>query len=179
MSSEAVGRRYGRAVFDLAREGKVEGAVAQDFQNFARMFAQSDLLRSAMGDPLVSDDAREKVLAELVQRLELSPLSQNAIRFIARKGRVDAIGAIAAELARLVDEASGVLRAKVSSATPLDAAYLDKLRGELERSTGRKVELSHTVDPSLIAGIVTRIGDRVIDGSLRSRLQSLRDQTRS
>lgn len=179
MSYEAVGRRYGRAIFELAREAKSEAAIARDFQSFAKTYEQSADLQRALGDPLVPEGARENILSDVVAKLELSPLAQSAVRFIARKRRMGAISAIASELARLVDEASGLVRAKVSSAAPLDAAYLDKLRAEIERATGRKVQLTHTVDPSLIAGIVTRIGDRVIDGSLRARLDSFRDLPRT
>jgi F-type H+-transporting ATPase subunit delta len=79
------------------------------------------------------------------------------------------------QLEKLVDDDAGVLRAEVTSATPLNESFLAKLRTELESATGKKVVISHKQDPSLIAGIVTRIGDQVIDGSVKARLDSFRD----
>ena len=77
-------------------------------------------------------------------------------------------------LDRLSDEKAGVLRATVTSATALSDAYCDRLRGELEKRTGKKVVLDRAVDPSLLGGVITRIGDQVIDGSLKSRFATMR-----
>lgn len=175
MSHEAVARRYGKAIFDLAQGAGDAAAVSRELLSFAEAYESSRELRAALGNPLVDVQARDALLADLFGRLGLSPLAQNAIRFVVQKRRTEALPAIAAELARSVDEASGVLRADVTSASPLEAGYLDRLRGELEKRYGRKVALTTSVDPSLIAGIVTRVGDTVIDGSLRARLQSFRE----
>lgn len=175
MSYEAIARRYGKAIFDLARDAGEGQAVSRDFSSFAAAYESSAELRAALGNPLVALEARDALLTDLFGRLGLSPLAQNAIRFVVQKRRTDVLPAIAAELARAFDEASGVLRADVTSALPLDQGYLDRLRGELEKRYGRKIAISTSVDPSLIAGIVTRVGDTVIDGSLRARLQSFRE----
>ena len=86
-----------------------------------------------------------------------------------------AVPEIARQLGRLVDDDAGVLRAEVTSAGPLAEPFLAKLRAELEKSTGKKVKIEHRQDASLIGGVVTKIGDRVIDGSLKARLSSFRD----
>jgi F-type H+-transporting ATPase subunit delta len=87
-----------------------------------------------------------------------------------------ALPAIVRELRILSDKKRGVLRAQVTSAKPLTPAYLDRLKVQLEKMTGKKVEIDLTEDPELLAGVVARIGDRVYDGSLRSRLREMRAQ---
>jgi len=82
---------------------------------------------------------------------------------------------ISRQLAKLADEDGQIVRAEVVSAGPLTEAYLDKLRAELERATGKKVLIEQRQDKSLIAGVVTKIGDQVIDGSARARLANFRE----
>jgi F-type H+-transporting ATPase subunit delta len=82
---------------------------------------------------------------------------------------------VATYLREQADKRRGVLRAEVTTATPLSDAYYERLRAALEKSTGQKVVVDRRLDPALVAGVVTRIGDRILDGSLRTRLQSLKD----
>jgi F-type H+-transporting ATPase subunit delta len=105
----------------------------------------------------------------------ISELALSSLRLLAKRRRLGAVADVARELERMVDDDAGVLRASVTSAAALSEAYLDKLRQELEKATGRKVIISHRQDPSLVAGVVTRIGDKVVDGSVRARLSSFRD----
>jgi F-type H+-transporting ATPase subunit delta len=112
---------------------------------------------------------------DIAGRLGVGEKAKNTLRLLVRKRRIAAVPEIARQLARLSDEDAGVLRAEVTSAGPLSEAYLGRLRAELEKATGRKVAVSHKQDPSLIGGVVTRIGDQVIDGSVRARLAGFRD----
>jgi F-type H+-transporting ATPase subunit delta len=120
-------------------------------------------------------EAREAIAKDVAEALGLRPLTVNAFRLLARRQRLLALPELDAQLRRLVDEAESVVRAEITSAAPLGDAYLSQLRAQLEASTGRSVKLTCSVDPSLIAGIITKIGDRVIDGSARARLASFRD----
>src|SRR5262249_20765386 len=92
-----------------------------------------------------------------------------------RKHRFTALPEIARALSRLVDDDANLVRAQVTSAAPLSEAYLGRLRAELEKATGKKVVIAHSQDPSLLGGAGTRLGDRLIDGSVRARLASFRD----
>lgn len=170
MSFDSIGRRYAQAIFEIAKEEGDATTIARQLQEFAAVYASSDELRSVLESPLVESEARQSIVVEIAQKLGTSPVTSKAIRLITRKRRMRALPDIARHLERLVDQDAKVVRAEVMSAGPLSASYLERLRAELEKATQTKVVLSHSVDPSLIGGVVTRIGDRVIDGSIRSRL---------
>jgi F-type H+-transporting ATPase subunit delta len=171
VSFEAVGRRYAQAIFEIAKEQGALTAIARELGDFAATYRESAELRDALDNPLVPEEAREKILLDVAQRTGASETTQRALRVVFRARRLRAVPEIAARLVTLVDEDQKVLRASVTSAQPLSEAYLGRLRTQLEQATGNKVVLDASVDPSLIAGVVTQIGDRVIDGSLKSRLQ--------
>lgn len=175
MSTEAIARRYARAVFELGKEQKNLPVISRDLADFSTSFETSDDLRTVLGNPLVSEAQREAVLMEIGQKMSMSPTSMSTLRLLAQRRRLSALPEMVRQLEKLVDEDAGVLRAEVTSATPLTESFLAKLRAEIESATGKKVVVSHKQDPSLIAGIVTRIGDQVIDGSVKARLESFRD----
>lgn len=175
MSTEAIARRYARAVFELGKEEKNLSVISRDLTDFSAGFEKSEDLRTVLGNPLVSETQREAVLVEMGQKMSMSLTALSTLRFLAQRRRLFALPEMVRQLEKLVDEDAGVLRAEVTSATPLNENFLAKLRAELESATGKKVVVSHKQDPSLIAGIVTRIGDRVIDGSVKARLESFRD----
>ena len=175
MSYEAIGRRYARAIFDIGKETKTLPQLVKDIGSFAGVYASSEELRGVLSNPLVEEPAREALLREIAQRMNISELGLSSLRLLTKRRRLDAVADVARELERLVDDDAGVLRASVTSAAPLSETYLGKLRAELEKATGKKVVIVHRQDPSLVAGVVTRIGDRVVDGSVRARLSSFRD----
>jgi F-type H+-transporting ATPase subunit delta len=173
MSHSAIAERYARALFELADEGGQVSSVAGEIDRFADAYRSSPELERALGNPAVDEGSRDAVLKELGTNLSLSPLSLNTIRLMARRRRLGAITDVSAEIRRLADEKAGVLRATVTTARPLPEAYYQRLATELEKRLGRKVMIERKEDPSLIAGVVTRIGDNTIDGSVRGRLNAL------
>lgn len=175
MSAEVIARRYARAVFELGKEQKNLPVITRDLAEFSASLESSPDLRMILGNPLVSETQREAVLVEIGQKMSVSPTSLSTLRLLAQRRRLSALPEMVRQLEKLVDEDAGVLRAEVTSATLLSESFLAKLRAELESATGKKVVVSHKQDPSLIAGIVTRIGDQVIDGSVKARLESFRD----
>ncbi|WP_437676403.1 ATP synthase F1 subunit delta [Sorangium sp. So ce131] len=175
MSYEAVARRYGRAIFEIGKETGTLSALAREIQDASAMYNASEELRAVLDNPLLPETTREELLREVGARAAFSELTQNTLRLLARRRRLAALPEIARQLAILVDQDQNLARAVVTSAGPLSDGYLDRLRAELERATGRKISITHKQDPSLIAGVVTQIGDQVIDGSLRTRLSSFRD----
>jgi len=176
VSFEAIARRYARAIFEIGRDENNLGRLAEEIKNFADIYEGSDELRKVLDSPLVDETGREAVVKDIAQRLGLSPSGENTLRLLVRRRRMAAISEIARELARLVDEENRTVRAEVLSAAPLSDDYLSRLKAELEKATGQKVVLTVQQDPSLISGVVTKIGDRVIDGSVLSRLRSFREQ---
>jgi F-type H+-transporting ATPase subunit delta len=175
MSHEAIARRWAHAIFDLGKEaGKVE-SLTRDIKSFAEAYAQSAELSAVLDNPLVPDEAREAIVRDLAERLGLSSEASASLRLLTQKRRLATLPDLARQLARLADEDARVVRAEVVSAGPLTEAYLGRLRAELEKATGKKVLIAHKEDRSLIGGVITRVGDQVIDGSVRARLQSFKE----
>lgn len=175
MGAEMIARRYARAVFELGKEQKTLATLVRDLAEFSTSYEASQELRMVLDSPLVNEDQREAVLKEIAQRMSMSETALATLRLLTRRRRLSALPEMVRQLEKLSDDETGVLRAAVTSASPLSEGYLGKLRAELEKATGRKVVVTSTVDSTLIAGIVTRIGDQVIDGSVKARLESFRE----
>jgi len=173
VSAETVAQRYAQAIFDLGVETSNLSKLVEDVHQLAHLYQQTSDLKKILGNPLISEEARLATINDLADRLGLSPLGKNAAGLLARRKRMFALPAIAAELDRLADEKAGIARATVISAEPLSDAYEQRLTQELQLMTGKKIVLERKHDPDLLAGLVVHIGDHVIDGSARARLSEL------
>lgn len=176
MSHEAIGSRYAQALFDIGVENRNLAKLADEVDSFAQTYSSSEELRSTMDNPLIPEEQRDSLLDEIARRMGLSDVVKNTIRLLSRRNRLVVIPALARALRKMSDEKEGVLRASVTSAKPLPEPFAKRLQDELQKVTGKKIMLTREVDPSLIAGVVTRVGDTVIDGSLRTRLDGMRAQ---
>ena len=175
MSYEAVARRYAQAVFELGKESGTLVELSNQMTALAEVYAGSQELRSVLTSPLVEGAAQEAILTDIGKRLGASDTAIRTLRLLTQHRRLPALPDIARALSRLVDEDTKTLRATVTSAGPLSDAYLSKFRGALEKATGHKIEITAQSDASLIAGVVIKIGDRVIDGSARAKLRRFRE----
>jgi F-type H+-transporting ATPase subunit delta len=166
----AAAQRYAKAIFELGVEtGQLDELVRQ-VSVFADCYAESEDLEAVLDNPLVAHEQRDAIIKDLAQRLGLGELAQNAIRLLASRRRLIALPEIARRLGVFSDENAGVVRAIVTSAVALPDEYYRSLAQELETALSRKVVIEKKQDPTLIAGIVTQIGDNTIDGSVRGRL---------
>jgi F-type H+-transporting ATPase subunit delta len=175
VSYEAIGRRWARAIFEIGKESNAVAKLTADIGAFAETYAGNQELAEVLVNPLVPEAEREAVIVEIAQRMGLGEAATSTLRLLSRKRRLAALPDIARQLARLADEDQNVVRAEVTSAGPLTDDYLGKLRAELEKATGKKVVITHRQDRSLLGGVVTKIGDQVIDGSVRARLRTFRE----
>jgi len=175
MSHENIARRWGRAVFELGKESNTLAPLCRDMASFAELYSGSPELSGVLENPLVPEPAREAIIRDVAARLNLSETATSTLRLLGKKRRIVALPEIARHLARLVDADSGMVRAEVTSAGPLTEAYLGRLKSELEKATGKTVIITQKQDKSLIGGVITRIGDQVIDGSVRARLDGFRE----
>jgi F-type H+-transporting ATPase subunit delta len=175
MSYDVIARRWARAIFELGKETGSLGRLNDDISAFAAAYSGNAELSGVLDNPLLPEAQREAVIVEIAGRMGLSETAKGALRLLAQKRRVAALPLIARQLGRLSDEEQNVLRAEVTTAGVVGDEYLSKLRAELEKATGKKVSIVHRVDKALIGGVVTRIGDRVIDGSVKTRLSSFRE----
>jgi F-type H+-transporting ATPase subunit delta len=162
-------------LFEVARaEGQLE-AVEDDLFRFARVLEGSDELRSVLTDEAVPVSRRLGVVTDLLGT-RASPLSAALVSAVVAAGRARQLSAIADEFVRQAAASRQRAVAEVRSAVPLDPDQRQRLTEALTRATGRAVEVKVIVDPAVLGGVVTQVGDTVIDGSVRTRLDELRER---
>lgn len=171
--SSPVARRYAQAL--LADAESDVSAVAADLATVATTVRESRDLRLMLGSPIVPRDKKRRVV-EGVFGSTLRPRALAFLGFLFDKEREGMIGDVAEAFAALVDEQNGVETATVRVPAALGAAEEARLKTALEAQTGKTLRLDVTADPDMIGGIVVRIGDTVYDGSLRFRLDALRER---
>jgi F-type H+-transporting ATPase subunit delta len=169
-----VARRYAKAVFSLAQEQNAIDQITSEVRQVGDVVNGSPDLRAALSNPTVAPPVRKAIMTEILSRMGVSGTVRNAVLLITDHGRAASLPHIADALAQLADERAGRLRAEVTSAAALTEAQYQRVAAALERITGRKISLARNVDPTLIGGVVTRIGDKVYDGSVKSRIAELR-----
>jgi len=166
-------RRYASALLDLADERKALDAVAADLQALRGLIAESGDLRRLLTSPLYSRAQQSKAVASIMDKAGIGELPRRFVLVVADNGRLFAlpemIEGYLAELARRRGEVTAEVTSARSLSDGQQAALLDALR----LSVGSKVQLDLTVDPALIGGLVVKVGSRMIDSSLRSKLQRL------
>jgi F-type H+-transporting ATPase subunit delta len=175
MSESIVARRYAKALLEIGLEVGTLDALVNEMAAMAEVWASSAELRNAIENPLVAHDAKKAVINEVAARLGSSTTTRHTVLLLVDRRRAKALPHVAATLRELADARKGLLRATVTTAAPLSDSYYGRLQAQLETMTGKQVVVERRTDPTLIAGVVTRIGDRILDGSLRTRLESLRD----
>jgi F-type H+-transporting ATPase subunit delta len=175
MSYETIGRRWARAVLEIGKETGSLPRIEADLAAFAAACEASEELRAVLDNPLVPEGSREAIVLDVATKMGLDAATKSTLRLLAKKRRLRVLPDLVRHLARLADEDRGIVRAQVTSARPLGDDYLGKLRGELEKATGKQVIITQKQDPALIGGVVTKIGDRVVDGSVRARLAGFRE----
>jgi F-type H+-transporting ATPase subunit delta len=172
--SSTAARRYAEAAFEIAiRDGTVDD-WRRELDAAAGILADP-ALASAIRNPAIPTDVREAAVQKGLGTSVSAPVL-NLIRFMIRRGRIEDLDLVAAEFGRLVDQRNGIVHATATSALPLDKAELSALTARLEQMTDATVALSVETDPTLLGGLIVRVGDRLIDGSVRGRLERLRYQ---
>ena len=164
-------KRYALAIFQIALEqGEIE-RWQSDLQALDEALQEREFA-SFLGMPKVRLDQKVSVIREAFP--EMNPLAQNLLGLLVARGAVDTLPSIRESYGDLLDQHRGLERASVVSAVPLGDEQRERLAQSLRELMGKEIELTATVDPSIVAGMVARVGDRLIDGSARTRLQNLR-----
>jgi F-type H+-transporting ATPase subunit delta len=172
----SVARRYARALFQIGVDAGTFEALGQELSDLADLFAGSPELRQALENPVFKPSEKRAIVQKILPRVTPSPIVQSFALLLLERGRIRALPAIARAYRELGDQHAGRVRATVTSAQPLAAADLERVRQSLEQRTHKKVMVESQVDPSLIGGLVARVGDLVLDGSVRTQLASLREK---
>jgi len=171
---DTAARRYAEAAFEVAqRDGTVEAWRSE--LDAAGEIAADDQVGRMLGNPAVALETRTEMAESILGKTVSKPVL-NLIGLMLRRGRIEQLPRVAAEFRRLDNARQGITLATATSAAPLSPDEVQALTARMEQLTGGRVELDLRTDPSLLGGLVVRIGDRLIDGSVRGRLERLRNQ---
>ncbi len=174
--SSGIAQRYATALFELSTEEKSGlAALEKDVEALSSAIADSADFREVLSSPVYSRDDQSRAVAAVAKAMDLSPLMANTLALMATKRRLFALPQFAAALRDLIAEAKGEVTADVASARALSSAQAEKLAKALSSSFGKTVKLNATVDESLIGGLVVKVGSKMIDTSIRSRLAALQN----
>ncbi|HEV8516167.1 MAG TPA: F0F1 ATP synthase subunit delta [Candidatus Limnocylindrales bacterium] len=168
----ASGRRYAEAAFDLAVRDDTVDEWLDQLDRAATIGRDEDVAR-ILENPALPLRRREEVLERALGKNALPPL-RNLCALLLRRGRIDLLPQVARAFRQLQQRREGITEALITSALPLDDDEVRQITERLERRTGGRVEAEVEVDPSLLGGLQVRLGDRLIDGSVRGRLERLR-----
>jgi F-type H+-transporting ATPase subunit delta len=179
VAAEAIGvsglaGRYATALFELAGEQKSVDQVAEDLATVRAMLDQSEDLRRLVASPVIGRDEQASAMAALAKHAGLGDLATKFVGLLARNRRLFALAGTIRAYDALVAAQRGEVTAEVASARALSDAQTQSLIASLKSGTGSEVRLSASVDKSLLGGLVVKVGSRMIDASLKAKLQSLR-----
>jgi F-type H+-transporting ATPase subunit delta len=170
-----VAGRYASALFSLAQDSRETEAVAQSLAKLDALIAESPDLERLVRSPVFSAKDQLKALDVLLEREGISGIAANFVRLVAVKRRLFYIRQMIADYRKLYDASRGVTHAEVTSAFGLSDANLAALKDQLKAASGgRDVALDVKVDPSIIGGLIVKLGSRMVDGSLRTKLNAIR-----
>ena len=175
MKNLAIARRYAKALLLIGKEDGQTETYRKELGDVADLFEREKVLAQTICNPLYNAASREKVLVEVVKRLKLSRVMSSFLLLLFRKGRIGFLRSINDFYQKLADELKGVARASLVSAMTLPSETIEKVRSALSTMTGKEVVLEVAEDPELIGGIVTKIGDLVLDGSIKTQLLNMRE----
>ncbi|MGD8561806.1 MAG: ATP synthase F1 subunit delta [Desulfarculaceae bacterium] len=178
MISQIVAKRYAKALSEIGREDGNFEQYGQELAQAAELFQTAPELESTLANPAFDLESRSKLLTTFLDKLGLSPMVKNFFRLLLDRGRISATGDISQVYATMLDELRGITRAQVTSAAPLNDQEVSGIAEALRKVAGQEVQVEVTEDPSLIGGVVARIGDLVLDGSVRTQLESMKDSLR-
>jgi len=178
LTGNIIARRYAKALYALGKKkGDAELAVyGKDLDALTEVLEAAPVLLKVFANPVVGAEEKKSALMAVVEKLSLSPMVRNFLGLLAEKERLSYLPEIAAYFKTLLDASLGVVRGKLMTAVALAEPRQDEIKAKLESQTGKKLELTFGVDSSILGGVVLKVGDKVLDASIRAQLEILKDQ---
>lgn len=173
--SANIAGRYAQAVFDIAREDGSIDSLADEVASLAAVLKESADLRDMLASPMLSRDEQARALGAVAARMGLGATLRNTLALMAENRRLFALPQLVARLGELIAEVRGEVTADVVSAQPLSDEQSQRLTRTLAEKSGKTVKLNARVDEGLIGGMIVKLGSRMIDTSVRSKLASLQN----
>ncbi len=176
MNSETIARRYGTALADVVlKSGETEN-VTGELKQWQELFAANPDLGTVFGNPAIAHADKERVLEKLIARSKPSKTTSNFLRILLENGRLAELNVINDRFDSVLEERSGVISAAIITARDLPAGERSAFKTNLEKLTGKRVNIDFEIDQEIIGGVVTRIGSTVYDGSIKTQLENLKEQ---
>lgn len=169
-----VGERYAQALFELALQADAIAAVEKDLKALDAARLESADLRRLLASPLTPQSDKAKGLVAVAEALGVSELTRRFVGVLSNNGRAGALGPVVKAFAQLAADHRGAVAAEVITAVPLTPAQAEGVAAALRQALGKDPELSTRVDPAILGGLKVRVGSRLFDASLRSKLDSLK-----
>jgi F-type H+-transporting ATPase subunit delta len=175
VKSSVIARRYAKALILIGREDNRIDDYREAMGAFLSLLDREKQLAQVISNPVYSTANRRNVLQAVLEKTETPKVISAFLMLLFDKGRIVFLPGIYEYYNKLADEAKGIVKADLVSASELTSEVYEQIRGALSKLTGKEVVLEAKQDPALIGGVVTRIGDLVLDGSVRTQLQNMRE----
>jgi len=175
VNNMVLAKRYAKALFAVAKEEGNFTPYSKAIQAVAELYRTVPELRDALTNVIYPLDLREKVMVAILPSMGLTPVMGNFLKLLVQKRRAGILPEIAEAFQSMVDAENNLCQGTVVAAMDLAPELSDKVRETLEKITGKRIVLTTVVDPSIIGGIVAKVGDLVLDGSIRSQLAALKE----
>lgn len=175
MTSTVVARRYAKALFAVAQEDGKFDEYCQVLNAMGELVSQYPQVKDALVNPLYPLDVKAKVMEELIKAMAAPQIMANFFKLLVTKRRAGIIPEIVKKFQGMVDAHENISRGIVVTATEIQDSLMGRIQETLEKITGTKVVLEKKVDPSILGGMIAKVGDMVVDGSIKTQLMGLKD----
>jgi F-type H+-transporting ATPase subunit delta len=169
----SVSGRYAKALFDLAQDENRLDEIADELDRLGALLDENADLERLISSPVFSRAEQANVLARVLEKMQVSGLATRFIALLSKNGRVNHIRSIIAAYHALLAQERGEITAEITSAVKLSAAQVKKLQAALKALTGRKTSINQNIDEKLLGGLIVKLGSRMYDSSLRTKLFNL------
>ena len=174
--STGIAARYASAVFDLAKEGKAIKALETDVSALEAAMNESADLRTLLTSPLYSRESQGDAISAIAKKMEVSKMTANVLSLLASKRRLFVLPQLVRVLQDMLAEERGEVTAEITTAKALTKAQTEKLAKTLKAQVGKSITIKETVDESIIGGLIVKVGSKMIDTSIASKLNALQSK---
>lgn len=169
-----VAQRYASALFELARDGSELDSAERDIRTLSNLLDESSDLRRLVESPVFSAEEQERAIGAVASRAGIGGLVGNFVRLVAKNRRLFALPGMIRSFEELLARHRGEMTAEVTSAHPLSAEHTEALKAALKEKLGKDVAIRARVNPAILGGLIVKVGSRMIDNSLRTRLTTMK-----
>ena len=174
-ATKGIATRYATALFDLASETDDISSLEKNVETLTQAIDESPDLNSLISSPIYSRDQQKNAIGAIAKKMGVSAVMINALSLMAEKRRLFVVPTFLSVLNDMISESKNEITAEVVSAQSLSKGQVEKLGKSLKNNFGKDVKISATVDPTLIGGMVVKVGSRMIDTTIRAKLNSLQN----